>query len=145
MMSRVEGEGGALELPLTATSTALTVVGGRVLPHGLIGLTNRLRVADRLRNGRPVLATFPTGEILGRPMPELPEVETMVRDLRDTVTGRTIQSATVSWDRLVGYPDRPSFERDVRGGRIESIERRGKFALLQLSGNLTLGVHRGMT
>jgi len=78
-------------------------------------------------------------------MPELPEVETMVRDLRARVEGRTIVSARVYWDRLVAYPDREAFEARVSGHAIETIERRGKFALFSLSGNATLAIHRGMT
>ena len=68
----------------------------------------------------------------------------MVRDLRDRVTGRTILSASVYWDRLVAYPDGAGFERGVAGGFITAVERRGKFALFTLSG-ATLAIHRGMT
>ena len=78
-------------------------------------------------------------------MPELPEVETMVRDLQARIPGHVIVGAEISWDRIVGHPDSASMLRGVVDRRIESVERRGKFALLQLDGNKILGIHRGMT
>ncbi|MBV9119228.1 MAG: DNA-formamidopyrimidine glycosylase, partial [Chloroflexi bacterium] len=37
-------------------------------------------------------------------MPELPEVETISRDLRQKVTGHTIERAEVLWEREIAYP-----------------------------------------
>ncbi|HZY42119.1 MAG TPA: DNA-formamidopyrimidine glycosylase family protein, partial [Anaerolineae bacterium] len=37
-------------------------------------------------------------------MPELPEVETLVRRLREPAVGRTIINATVKWSRTIGRP-----------------------------------------
>ncbi|HEV3309126.1 MAG TPA: DNA-formamidopyrimidine glycosylase, partial [Chloroflexota bacterium] len=78
-------------------------------------------------------------------MPELPEVETMVRDLRARLPGRSIVETNVHWDRMVGHPSPEGFKAGLHGRRLEAIERRGKFALLALDGGGVLGVHRGMT
>ena len=64
-------------------------------------------------------------------MPELPEVETVVRGLRLTVLGRRILSVTL---RKTDFIDDPSLiERHLPGRRIEEVERYGKFMLLRLS------------
>lgn len=78
-------------------------------------------------------------------MPELPEVETMVRDLATRVSGRRIREATVHWDRIVGHPDANSFVEGVEGRLIQQVSRRGKFAIFDLDDGSTLAVHRGMT
>jgi formamidopyrimidine-DNA glycosylase len=78
-------------------------------------------------------------------MPELPEVEYTARQLRATVVGATIQEAEVFWERTIGYPDLPDFLAEIAERRIEGIRRRGKFLLIDLSGNLFLSIHRRMT
>jgi formamidopyrimidine-DNA glycosylase len=63
-------------------------------------------------------------------MPELPEVETLVRGLRATVTGRRILRVTLG---KTDFMDNPAeIERDLPGARIAAIERHGKFFLLRL-------------
>jgi formamidopyrimidine-DNA glycosylase len=78
-------------------------------------------------------------------MPELPEVEYTARQLRASVVGATISSALVFWERTVGRPDLPDFLQQVAGRRIEAVRRRGKFLILDLSGDLFLSIHRRMT
>jgi formamidopyrimidine-DNA glycosylase len=78
-------------------------------------------------------------------MPELPEVEYTARQLRASVVGATIQEVRVFWERTIGHPDLPDFLAEVAGRRIEGVRRRGKFLLLDLSGDLFLSVHRRMT
>ncbi|UCD64738.1 MAG: bifunctional DNA-formamidopyrimidine glycosylase/DNA-(apurinic or apyrimidinic site) lyase [Candidatus Zixiibacteriota bacterium] len=82
-------------------------------------------------------------------MPELPEVETVARGLRDTVLGRTIARV-----RLKAPPGstvvspafgQKRFERILRGRTILDVRRRGKNILLALSGDATLWVHLKMT
>lgn len=64
-------------------------------------------------------------------MPELPEVETVARGLRLTVSGRRILSVTL---RKTDFIDDPTLiERHLPGRRIEAVERYGKFMLLRLS------------
>lgn len=78
-------------------------------------------------------------------MPELPEVEYTARQLRASVVGKTIQDAAVFWERTIGHPDSADFLAEVAGRIIEGVRRRGKFLLLDLSGNLFLSIHRRMT
>ena len=71
-------------------------------------------------------------------MPELPEVETVVRDLRPQLSGRMITSVHVTRDpairgRLIRYPSPTTFVRRLRGRTIESVERRGKYIVMPLS------------
>ena len=63
-------------------------------------------------------------------MPELPEVETVVRTLRTQIIGQRIHQVTVYWPRTV-YED-PQFEEKVKDQRILSITRRGKYLVFQM-------------
>ncbi len=65
-------------------------------------------------------------------MPELPEVETVVRGLRQSVLGRTILSVRLGKTDFIDDP--VALEEHLPGRRIETIERFGKFMLLRLSG-----------
>src|SRR3989441_2939454 len=72
-------------------------------------------------------------------MPELPEVETIVRDLRPQLAGRRIESVQLTRDaairaRLVRYPSATKFARSLRGRTIKSVERRGKYIVMPLDG-----------
>jgi formamidopyrimidine-DNA glycosylase len=83
-------------------------------------------------------------------MPELPEVETIVRHLRDGHDGTpplpdmTIEGATVRWPRHIARPSAVAFRRRIRGQRVESVSRRGKYICLRLS-RATLLVHLKMS
>src|SRR5579859_3956972 len=78
-------------------------------------------------------------------MPELPEVETIVNDLRPHLVGRTIVSCDVLFPTMVRHPEPELFIDSVAGMRIESVGRRGKFIFIGLEGKLLLVVHLGMT
>src|SRR5512135_580196 len=79
-------------------------------------------------------------------MPELPEVETVARDLRRHVVGATIAGARVAWPRTLREPvDPPSFATGVAGRRIEAVGRRGKQLVIELSGDAVLTIHLKMT
>ena len=80
-------------------------------------------------------------------MPELPEVETIRRDLLPRIVGRTIASAFVSPNapRLVQLMPPAEFCKQLPGHRIEDISRRGKYLILHLSGGLHWIVHLRMT
>ena len=82
-------------------------------------------------------------------MPELPEVETVVRGLRKTVVGRTISkvrtNAPVS-SIVVGESFKgKSFPAVLKGKKIQDVSRRGKNILINLSDNITLWSHLKMT
>jgi len=78
-------------------------------------------------------------------MPELPEVETVARDLRGHVLGATIRDARVRWPGTLRRGDPESFADGVRGRRIEAVGRRAKELVLDLSGDAVLTVHLKMT
>src|SRR5437660_11200896 len=84
-------------------------------------------------------------------MPELPEVETVVRDLRPQLSGRTIASVQLTRDplirgRLIRYPSATTFVRRLRGRTIRSVERRGKYIVMPLDQDSDrLVVHLGVT
>lgn len=65
-------------------------------------------------------------------MPELPEVETTVRDLRPQLVGRTITRAAVTWDRTVAHPAPKAFKQEIVGYTIAAIARRGKYLVFSL-------------
>ena len=81
-------------------------------------------------------------------MPELPEVENTRRNLiRAGLTGSTISSANITWANTVKKPSAAKLADSIKGRTIQSIERRGKFLILALSGNgpANFIVHLGMT
>src|SRR5262249_38155992 len=78
-------------------------------------------------------------------MPELPEVEMVVRDLRRVLTGRTIQRAQLLRPGLAHASSAQSFARALRGARIDEVARRGKHILLRLANGRALITHLRMT
>ena len=78
-------------------------------------------------------------------MPELPEVEHTAHQLREAIIGSTIREILVFWERTIGHPDLPDFLAEVADREILSVRRRGKFLILDLSGELILTIHRRMT
>ena len=78
-------------------------------------------------------------------MPELPEVETIVADLRPHLVGRTIVRAELPFPTIVRHPEPEVFVDSVAGMRINAVRRRGKFILMDLDNDLLLVVHLGMT
>jgi formamidopyrimidine-DNA glycosylase len=78
-------------------------------------------------------------------MPELPEVETVRRQLEPEVRGRTIESAEVLDERWT-RPELPSLvEEALAGRRIEAVSRRGKYLVLELDNGAALVMHLRMT
>jgi formamidopyrimidine-DNA glycosylase len=78
-------------------------------------------------------------------MPELPEVETIRRQLAPAVVGRRIERAEVLDERWT-RPDLPrSVEEALAGAPIEAVERRGKYLILRLEGERALVMHLRMT
>jgi formamidopyrimidine-DNA glycosylase len=82
-------------------------------------------------------------------MPELPEVETVVRGLRNVLPGRRVLHVRLGKTDFIDDP--AAIERNVPGTRVRSVERSGKFIVIALepldrgSPSLTLLVHLGMT
>jgi formamidopyrimidine-DNA glycosylase len=83
-------------------------------------------------------------------VPELPEVETVVRDLRPQLRGRRVVSVSSTRDpailgRLLRYPRPRAFVQRLRGRRIEDVQRRGKYIIMPLDSGDQFVVHLGMT
>src|SRR5262245_22941468 len=77
-------------------------------------------------------------------MPELPEVETVVRELRPLLGGRTILAVSVSRKPL-RFKWLQQWRPLVIGRRIDAIGRRGKWLLFGLDDRSILLGHLGMT
>jgi formamidopyrimidine-DNA glycosylase len=78
-------------------------------------------------------------------MPELPEVETVARDLRPRLVGAEIVGVRSSWARTLRNVDADSFAAAVTGRTIEAVGRRAKLLVIELSGGLGLTIHLKMT
>jgi formamidopyrimidine-DNA glycosylase len=78
-------------------------------------------------------------------VPELPEVETVARDLRPRLVGATIVGARCSWARTLRTLDPEAFAAEVAGRRVEAVGRRAKLIVIDLSGDMALTIHLKMT
>jgi len=79
-------------------------------------------------------------------MPELPEVETVARDLQRWVAGATIREATVHWDRTIRHPQpAEQFVAEIAGATIRRIDRRAKTVLLHMVDGRVMTVALRMT
>lgn len=77
-------------------------------------------------------------------MPELPEVETVVRGLREPLIGRTVRGMWYDWARTIQTPDPVQFADRIVGQAFRAVERRAKYILCQLDHDL-LVIHLKMT
>lgn len=78
-------------------------------------------------------------------MPELPEVEVLRRSLEPRLVGDVVRRVEVRSPALREPLDVESFERHLTGRRIERLDRRAKYLLLEMEGGSTLAVHLGMS
>jgi formamidopyrimidine-DNA glycosylase len=78
-------------------------------------------------------------------MPELPEVETVRRQLEPELVGKRIESASVLDERLTRPESPQALERAVAGREVTAVARRGKYLLIGLEGGRTLAMHLRMT
>src|SRR5258705_8148355 len=78
-------------------------------------------------------------------MPELPEVEHVVRALRPAVVGRRILAADLNLKRIAPDISRPAFDRQLRNSVITAVGRRGKYILFELESGRVLATHLRMT
>lgn len=76
-------------------------------------------------------------------MPELPEVETVRRELCDLV-GLRIERTTVLTPKLIRCPDADRFAAEATGKTIGAVDRRGKYLLIRLEPERDLVVHLRM-
>ena len=78
-------------------------------------------------------------------MPELPEVETLKRELEQTIVGKKIADVVIHHSVVIRGIPPDAFRRGLRGQTIESVARRAKVLILALSGGAFLVVHLKMT
>ena len=90
-------------------------------------------------------------------MPELPEVETIVRDLKRKIIGRKIKSAWFDSPRqiflqkkMVGFklvraPKLADFEKQIKGSKIIDVQRRAKNILIYFTNDKMMLIHQKMT
>jgi formamidopyrimidine-DNA glycosylase len=79
-------------------------------------------------------------------VPELPEAETIARDLRDRIVGARIKGVQLIHSDILGPDLSPArFRTELKGKRFAGVGRRGKKVLLEVEGDLTILVNLGMT
>ena len=83
-------------------------------------------------------------------MPELPEVEVLVRHLRPLLRGKKIRDVQIRRERVIRPTPANKLKTVLRGATFEEVRRRGKFLLFQLRGpvqanSVLLVGHLGMT
>ncbi|MCC6174922.1 MAG: DNA-formamidopyrimidine glycosylase [Chloroflexi bacterium] len=79
-------------------------------------------------------------------MPELPEVETTARGLRERILGRTIvEVGSLDWPRMAPNASLEMLASAAVGRTIESVSRRGKYVVVGLEGDVFLVLHRKMS
>lgn len=78
-------------------------------------------------------------------MPELPEVETITRDLKEKLIGHTITDFFTYWPKMLGGMTENSFKKEILNEKIIGVERRAKNIIIQLSNNKNMLFHMKMT
>jgi formamidopyrimidine-DNA glycosylase len=66
-------------------------------------------------------------------MPELPEVETIARNLRPELVGKSIIKTNLLWPRTLATPTPARFQKQIKGQEIKAVGRRAKYLQIQLS------------
>lgn len=78
-------------------------------------------------------------------MPELPEVETIRRELTKVLKGKTISGVDILWWKTVIPVSINNFKKIIIGKKVLSLARRAKMLLIHLSGQISLIIHLKMT
>ncbi len=78
-------------------------------------------------------------------MPELPEVETVVRGLYASLRGYTITKVAIHWPGSIDAPDPGLFAQRLTGRTVTGVDRRGKWIVIELDDGQTLLIHLRMT
>ncbi|MDD5004974.1 MAG: bifunctional DNA-formamidopyrimidine glycosylase/DNA-(apurinic or apyrimidinic site) lyase [Candidatus Omnitrophica bacterium] len=78
-------------------------------------------------------------------MPELPEVETIKRQLEKSIKGKIITGVIVNNAKVIKEPSLDLFKKRIKGAKIENILRKGKALIFELSSGKSLVVHLRMT
>lgn len=75
-------------------------------------------------------------------MPELPEVETIVRDLQKKVVGLKVTDAWSDWPRTIKTHKLGDFVDEIKGRKITKVHRRAKYIMIDLLGGKTCIIHQ---
>jgi len=75
-------------------------------------------------------------------MPELPEVETIVKGLNHKVVGLKITDAWTDWSKTIKTHTPEKFKREIKGRKFLRAHRRAKYIMMDLSGGKTLIIHQ---
>ena len=80
-------------------------------------------------------------------MPELPEVETVVKGLRPLITDKIVTEVEIREENMIAYPedDIAAFRDSLIGSKIEAVNRRGKYIIIELSKDKNMVIHLRMT
>jgi formamidopyrimidine-DNA glycosylase len=78
-------------------------------------------------------------------VPELPEVETIARELAPRLTGRRIKRATLTKTDVLRRVSKPRLLRSLTGNTITGVERRAKHAVIRLRSGHRLVIQPRMT
>src|ERR1700674_5881917 len=79
-------------------------------------------------------------------MPELPEVETTARGLRERIVGlRVRRVGGVDWPRMVPNASEAELQEVLTGLHVVSIDRKGKYLLIEFEQDRGLSIHRKMS
>src|SRR5947199_6857388 len=77
-------------------------------------------------------------------MPELPQVQTVVRDLRPRLIGRKVTGLRAV-RRKLRHPWKPTWTKRIVGPHVAGLRRRGKWIIVDFDNGTHLLVHLGMT
>ncbi|HHY29702.1 MAG TPA: formamidopyrimidine-DNA glycosylase, partial [Syntrophaceticus sp.] len=78
-------------------------------------------------------------------MPELPEVETILRSLEPKALGHVIRKVTVIHEKTIKKPDPELFASSLQGQKITGFNRWGKYLLMEIGSSMVLVIHLRMT
>ena len=78
-------------------------------------------------------------------MPELPEVETIKRELEKAVLGKKITKVSVINPKVIKEPSPKEFQKEISGATIKNILRKAKLLIFELSNNKFLAIHLKMS
>ncbi|MCS7249418.1 MAG: bifunctional DNA-formamidopyrimidine glycosylase/DNA-(apurinic or apyrimidinic site) lyase [candidate division WOR-3 bacterium] len=74
-------------------------------------------------------------------MPELPEVETIKRELKSFLINKSFIGVKLENKKIIGYPNPRDFLKNIINKKILDIDRKGKFLIFKLSNNYNLTFH----
>ncbi|SIR09064.1 DNA-formamidopyrimidine glycosylase [Halanaerobium kushneri] len=80
-------------------------------------------------------------------MPELPEVETVVKGLRPLVEDKVVTGVEIREKNMIAYPEEniSAFKEKLIGSKIEAVNRRGKYIIFELNSDQNMIIHLRMT